>query len=282
MKIALFGDRGMLGHEFTRSLGELKIEHEGFNRSNFELVTPVGALARKIEGYDVVLNCIAYTGVDTAEANQAEAFDVNSDFPGRLAEATTQVGKRLIHFSTDYVFDGKADVAFRVHSPRNPQNVYGQSKTKGEELIEGSGGDFAIVRTAWLYGAFGKCFPKTIANLVRAKGHVSVVNDQIGNPTWTKDLVNLTLAYIESGKKERHIHGVSSGAATWFDFAREIVNFLGIDADSTVRAVSSEAFPTPASRPSMSCMDNSNGFGFQIGDWATSWRAAAPDVIGDI
>jgi dTDP-4-dehydrorhamnose reductase len=279
MKLAVIGARGMLGQEFMR----LSPDATGFHRDNLNLEASDSELAAQLQGYDAILNCVAYTAVDKAESEEQAATHANAGIPAKLAAAALSTGAHLVHFSTDYVFDGTATVPYRTDSPRNPQNAYGRSKAAGEAAIEASGANFTIVRTAWLYGEFGKCFPKTIATLLETRGHLNIVADQHGQPTWTRDLAQLSLDLLSSGHElPTHLHGVSSGQATWFDFASEIALSLGMDPATALSPVGTADFPTPASRPAFSVLDNSIPAELgvaPIGDWRDRWHAAATAIL---
>jgi dTDP-4-dehydrorhamnose reductase len=285
MKLAVIGARGMLGQEFLR----LSPDATGFHRDNLNLEGSAGELAAQLDGYDAILNCVAYTAVDKAESDEQAATHANAEIPARLATAALATGAHLVHFSTDYVFDGSATAPYSTDSPRNPQNAYGRSKAAGEAAIEASGADFTIVRTAWLYGEFGKCFPKTIATLLETRGHLNIVADQHGQPTWTRDLAHLSINLLGSGNLlgpghtlPTHLHGVSSGQGTWFDFASEIAQSLGMDPATALTPVGTADFPTPASRPAFSVLDNSIPAELgvaPIGDWRDRWHAAATAIL---
>ena len=279
MKLAVIGARGMLGQEFLR----LSPDATGFHRDNLNLEGSASELAAQLEGYDAILNCVAYTAVDKAESEEQVASYANAEIPAKLAATALATGAHLVHFSTDYVFDGSATAPYRTDSPRNPQNAYGRSKAAGEAAIEASGADFTIVRTAWLYGEFGKCFPKTIATLLETRGHLNIVADQHGQPTWTRDLAQLSLDLFGSGHSlPTHLHGVSSGQGTWFDFASEIAQSLGLEPTTALTPVGTADFPTPASRPAFSVLDNSISAELgvaPIGDWRDRWHAAATAIL---
>ena len=270
----------MLGREFQRSLSAESFG--AFTRANLDLESSVDDLAGQLEGYDVILNCTAYTAVDLAETHEDEANHVNGELVAKLGAVAKVVGAKLIHYSTDYVFDGENRAngqPYQTTTPRNPQNAYGRSKALGERLLEDSGSDFTIIRTAWLYGEFGKCFPKTIANLLESRDSIKVVSDQLGQPTWTRDLAEYTLRFLTVGASETHLHGVASGSGTWFDFASEVALALGKNPGETVFPVKSSEFPTPAKRPAFSVLDNRTDGIVPIGDWRDRWHEAASQIL---
>ncbi|MEO0025071.1 MAG: hypothetical protein RL196_1512 [Actinomycetota bacterium] len=269
----------MLGQEFAKTLQSQEIDVATFNRSNFSTYSTSEAMALALENSDVVINCIAYTAVDKAESEEALAYEINAEFPRKLAIASAKVGAKLIHFSTDYVFDGSQAEPHRTGEAKAPKNAYGRTKAAGEDFVLQNADQFAILRTAWLYGQYGKCFPKTIANALTTRDFVEVVNDQHGQPTWTKDVVDLTLAFIESGSTQKIIHAVSQGEATWFNFAQAVATSINKEKSLVVRPVTSENFVTAAKRPKFSLLETANDFDFQIGHWLERWRRAAAEVL---
>jgi dTDP-4-dehydrorhamnose reductase len=279
LKIALLGDKGMLGSEFANSFGHRGARFQAFNRDNFDLSGSTGTIAKQLMGFDLVLNCIAYTAVDRAESEWELAEAVNATFPSKLATASSLNGFKLIHFSTDYVFDGESPAPYRTEDKRSPQNAYGRSKLLGEDLIQASEANYAIFRTSWLYGQFGNCFPKTISRLAQTKNEVAVVNDQHGQPTWTRDVVDLVATYAQTSCQERIVHATSSGSATWFDFAQEICRSMGSEYEPKVTATTSDVFPTAAIRPQYSVLSHEDSQLKPIGDWAARWQKASALVL---
>jgi dTDP-4-dehydrorhamnose reductase len=211
---------------------------------------------------DIVVNCAAWTAVDEAEAHEDEAFGVNGRGARLVAAACAGSGARLIHISTDYVFAGDARRPYTEHDRCGPRTAYGRTKLAGEravtELLPGSG---YIVRTAWLYGAHGPNFVRTMIGLERRRETVDVVDDQHGQPTWTMDVAGQVIALGRSRAPAGVYHATSSGETTWFGFAREIFRLLGADT-ARVRPVSSGAYPRPAARPANSVLGH--------GAWAST------------
>ncbi|MHB8451422.1 MAG: dTDP-4-dehydrorhamnose reductase [Mycobacteriales bacterium] len=197
----------------------------------------------------VVVNCAAYTGVDAAEADVAEAHAVNAVAPGLLASACADAGARLVHVSTDYVFPGDATRPYEVSDPVGPRSVYGQSKLAGElaALAAHPEGTW-VVRTAWLYGARGANFVKTIARLERERTTLEVVDDQRGCPTWSSDLAVALLALVAAPPSPGVYHATNTGDTTWCGLARAVFEELGAD-PARVRPVGTAAVPRPAPRP---------------------------------
>ncbi len=278
MRIAVVGSTGMFGSELQNLLEVKGIESKGFGRHNLDFDQIPEALALAFKGFDAVVNAVAFTAVDKAEDELYEANTVNGIYAGTLAQAAALAGARFIHISTDYVFDGSADSPYQVTDPINPQTVYGKSKALGEKLVTESGFDYSILRTAWLYGANGRCFPKVMAELLKKNGTVRVVNDQVGQPTWTRDLAEMVIQVLKLNQMPRIVHAVSSGQASWSEFAKEVATSIGIGEES-VEEISTMDYPTPAKRPAWSVLDNSSDVLEPIGDWRERWHKAAPEVL---
>jgi dTDP-4-dehydrorhamnose reductase len=200
---------------------------------------------------------------------------INGEYAGKLAIAAKAVGAKFMHISTDYVFDGSAATPYPTNAPTKPQSAYGSSKLLGENLVADSGANYTIFRTAWLYGKHGRCFPKVMFEKASKKEPLRVVNDQFGQPTWTKDLAQQVLAFAELVDAPEIVHAVSSGKTTWFEFAQEIVGDYPID------PVSSSEFVTAAKRPSYSVLDNLSNLVAPIGDWRERWQVAKTEVLRD-
>lgn len=279
MRFAVIGDQGMFGRDMSDSLSERGETVSGFNRSNLDLSDSVDSLAKVISGADVIVNCVAFTAVDSAETHRAQANLVNGEYAGKMALVAKNIGARFAHLSTDYVFSGQSRVPVKVSTPLSPINAYGESKALGEELIEQSGAEFQIFRTAWLYGANGNCFPKSIAKKLLSGGIVNVVDDQVGQPTWTKDLARIVYAHSVNNYSESYVHAVSSGQATWFDFAQAVAKRLPDSGNYRVERIKSSELNLEATRPAFSVLDNSNTKGPVIGDWADRWQIAAPEIL---
>lgn len=254
---------------------------ESFSRKNTGGSNLVGNLESLLENFDTIVNCIGYTAVDNCELNAIEALEVNSIIPKKLSEIAASNSARLIHFSTDYVFDGSATEPYPVDHPTSPLSAYGKSKELGERHVMESGADFSIIRTAWLYGAGGECFPKKIARILESDQPARVVNDQLGQPTWTKDVAEKAIEVLQLEKMPRIFHAVSSGQASWADFAKEVALSIG-SSDEAVEEISSAEYPTLATRPAWSVLDNSSDVLTPIGDWRERWRIAAPEVLRGI
>jgi dTDP-4-dehydrorhamnose reductase len=281
MRIAVIGSTGMFGSDLLSLLNAKGIESQGFNRQTLDLEQSAESLARVFAGFDVVVNGVAFTAVDKAEIEIYEANTVNGIYAGLLAQASKIAGARFIHISTDYVFDGLSSAPFKVDEVTKPQTAYGKSKALGEQLVAESGADYSILRTAWLYGANGRCFPIVIADLLKKNGSVRVVSDQFGQPTWTHDLAEVVIQVLRLTQMPRIVHAVSSGEASWADFAKEVARSIGIG-DEAVEEISTAEYTTPATRPAWSVLDNSSDVLTPIGDWRDRWRVAAPEVLRGI
>jgi dTDP-4-dehydrorhamnose reductase len=209
----------------------------------------------------VVVNAAAYTAVDAAESDEATARIVNGDAPGWLAEEVAGRG-RLVHVSTDYVFDGTATRPYRLDDAPAPRTAYGRTKLAGERAVAAAGGDAVVVRTAWLYGVSGANFVRTMIRLERERDVVEVVDDQVGSPTWSADLA---AALVDLGASADPpppvLHCTNAGAVSWFGLARAVFEEVGADPDR-VRPTTSAAFARPAPRPAYSVLD------------AVAWAAA--------
>jgi dTDP-4-dehydrorhamnose reductase len=274
MRFAVIGNRGMFGSEMMAVLADRGHGVLGLNRETLNLDDSIESLARQLESFDAVVNAVAYTAVDKAESETELANLVNGDYAGKLAHASKIVGAKFLHLSTDYVFDGNSETPYATDAIPNPQGVYGRSKLLGEKLVEDSGANYTIFRTAWLYGAHGRCFPKVMHEKALQGNPLRVVDDQFGQPTWTKDLAEQILSYAQLEKAAAIVHSVSSGEASWFDFAAEIVG------DYPIEPVSSREFVTAAKRPKYSVLDNSSNLVTPIADWKDRWLAAKGDVLG--
>jgi dTDP-4-dehydrorhamnose reductase len=275
----------MLGSDLEQELLSAGHKVIGFNRSNLDLTNSSSELAHQISSqgqFDVLVNCVAYTAVDKAESEPDQAMLVNGEYAGKLALLAKELGSRFVHISTDYVFDGSSDTSYKPENKTNPQSAYGRSKLAGEIAVQESGADYQIFRTAWLYGANGTCFPRTVQRVLHRAGSMRVVADQIGQPTWTVDLAKLIIAHskLDESARPRIVHGTSSGQASWFDFAREIARSLGHNPEKVVQPITTAEYPTPAKRPAYSVLDNQNETGLVIGDWRERWQEAAGLVLG--
>lgn len=269
--ILLLGGQGMLGTAFRRVVPEDRLRAP--SHATCDLLD-ANTVARHLDGVDLVINCAAYTNVDAAEDNEAEAERLNGTAVGRLAALCAKHGAGLMHFSTDYVFTGEASAPYPVDAPIAPINAYGRSKALGERLVRESGCEHLIVRTSWLYAPWGKNFVRTIATLAESKDELRVVNDQRGRPTHVQHLAANALMLWQRGVRgTRHL--TDGGEATWYDLAKAVVELSG--ADCTVLPCSTETFPRPARRPSYSVLDISTSeaeLGYALRPWTQALAEA--------
>ena len=273
------GAGGMLAHDLLDVLRGRSASVVAAGRAELDVTDP-DAVAAAVRDVDVVVNCAAWTAVDDAETHEAEAFAVNATGAALLARASAAAGARLVQVSTDYVFDGRATSPYPEDAPLGPVSAYGRTKGAGEWAVRAEAPDHLIVRTAWLYGAHGGCFPKTMARLAAERDELSVVDDQVGQPTWTHDLADLVVRLVEAQAPAGTYHGTSSGQTSWFGFTRRIVEGLGVD--TRVEPTTSEAFVRPAPRPAFSVLghDALRAVGVEpIGEWDARWEVAAPAVL---
>jgi dTDP-4-dehydrorhamnose reductase len=276
------GGYGMLATDIIAALRARGVEPVVTDRDDLDITNPA-QVARGFADADVVVNCAAYTAVDAAEEDEAAAFAVNATGPGVIARACAEMGLRMVHLSTDYVFAGDATTPYAEDSPFGPKGAYGRTKAAGETQVRDSGADALIVRTAWLYGRGGPCFPKTIARLGRERGALQVVDDQVGQPTWTRDLADLVLRLVEAEAPAGTYHGTSSGQTSWYEFAKEVVASAGLGDIVTPSCAADQKRPAPRPAYSVLCHDALSAIGVApIGDWRERWRLAAPEVLADV
>jgi dTDP-4-dehydrorhamnose reductase len=248
-------------------------------------VTDPAAVEQAVHGHDVVVNCAAWTDVDGAEADEAAATRVNGDGPRVLADACAAAGAWLVHVSTDYVFDGAATTPYPEDAPLAPRSGYGRSKAAGEDAVRSLLPETSyVVRTAWLYGAHGGNFVRTMATLERQRDTLDVVDDQHGQPTWSADVADRLVALVERGAPAGTYHATASGQTTWCGLARAVFAELGADPER-VHATTTDRFPRPAPRPAYSVLghDAWRRAGLAaIGDWRERLHVALPSVLAGV
>jgi dTDP-4-dehydrorhamnose reductase len=276
------GANGMLGTDAVERLRGAGHEVTEHTRRTLDLSDP-DAVTAAARGHDVLWNCAAWTAVDDAETEEDAALAVNGVVPGILAAAAAEAGARLVHISTDYVFAGDATEPYAEDAPTDPRSAYGRTKQVGERAVRaGLPAAHLVVRTAWLYGAHGGCFPKTIARVATERGGVAVVDDQVGQPTWTRDVADLVIRLVEADAPAGTYHATSSGQTSWFGFARRVVEAAGLDPE-IVTPTDSAAFPRPAARPAYSVLGHGalERIGVSpIADWSERWDEASAEVLG--
>jgi dTDP-4-dehydrorhamnose reductase len=276
--IWLVGNKGMLGSEVASALAEAGLEFVGSDRE-VDILDP-GALAGFAEGKSLtwIVNCAAYTAVDKAEDEAALAMRLNAEGPQNLAALASRIGARILHISTDYVFDGKGARPYVEDDPVNPTGVYGRTKAEGEARVRSACPEHVILRTAWLYGKAGPNFVATMLKLMGSKERIGVVADQRGTPTYAADLAG-ALAAVVGSKEPRFgtFHYTNLGETCWYEFALEIKR-LGLEygilsRDCRVDALTTEEYPTKAKRPAYSVLSKEkilDAYGLPIPEWKES------------
>lgn len=265
-RLLVTGAAGMLGRATVEAATAAGHDVVATDRDELDITDPVAvreAFARHRP--EAVVNCAAWTDVDGAEADEGGAMILNAEAPGHLAHEATATGARLVHVSTDYVFDGAKSEPWVESDPVGPLNAYGRTKLAGEGRVLAAGGDHAIVRTAWLYGAGGANFVDTMLRLAGERDEVSVVTDQVGRPTWTGHLGAALVDVAARPGLSGVLHAAGDGACSWFDFAREIFGRAGVAC--RVQPTTSDAFPRPARRPAYSVLGTERDAGVHLPPW---------------
>lgn len=276
-KILVTGSNGQLGKELKKlapgfpefdfiflSREDMPIHHFEMVRHYFSVYAP-----------DYVVNCAAYTAVDRAESEKDRAFQINGEAVGVLAAICKERGTKLVHISTDYVFDGTATSPYTEDDTPNPQSVYGASKLEGEKQALHFNPNSIIIRTSWVYSEYGKNFVKTMLKLMSEKEEVNVVYDQLGSPTYAADLAEVILQIIHSGKWQPGIyHYCNEGIISWYDFAVAIKKLTG--STCKINPIPTSQYPTAAKRPAYSALDTSKiitVYGIRAKNWKDSLGA---------
>jgi dTDP-4-dehydrorhamnose reductase len=265
MRITIFGATGLLGKPLMREWKEDEVTGLGSRDADIRDIEQVRRAVANTHP-DWILNAAAYTDVDGCESNQELAFAVNWRGAVNVAQVAKEFGARLLFISTDYVFDGLSTSPYEPDHPRAPRSVYGRSKARAEEEINSISPDACIVRTSWLFGVDGKCFPDTIVKLAASKSKIDVVDDQRGSPTHAPDLARAVIALCHADAKGI-IHATNAGDCTWFEFAREIVRGAGLKTE--IRPTTSDKFVRPAERPRYSVLSPGtlNRYGIVMPHW---------------
>ena len=280
MNILLTGANGQVGWELRRTLATLgrvvAVDSKAMDLTDPDAIRRVVADATP----RVIVNPAAYTAVDKAESEPDRARAVNAEAPGLLAEAAARSGALLVHYSTDYVFDGRGETPWREDAPTGPLNVYGATKLAGEQAIAASGCRHLIFRTSWVYGARGANFLLTMRRLMRERPELKIVDDQMGAPTWCRSLAEATaqvLAQVTSPARGADkpepwgvYHMTNGGQTSWYGFARAILDLEGLETPPRLVPIPSSDYPTPARRPLNSRLDNGKlerVFGLRLPDW---------------
>ena len=288
MKILLIGSNGQVGWELARTLLPLG-EVVALNRDQADL-TDLEKLHQTVQTIrpDVIVNAAAYTAVDKAETERDLAFLINAQAVDVLAQEAKKLNALLIHYSTDYVFDGTKDTPYVENDATNPLNVYGESKLAGELAIQASGVDYLICRTTWVFAARGNNFVKSILRLAAERDELNIVADQIGAPTWARLIAETTAHILRQAQLERGANtfesGIfnltSAGETSWHGFAKKIVELAQIQ-NCTIHPIPTSDYPTPAKRPANSRLSTerlTQRFGLTMPAWETTLKLCLEEI----
>jgi dTDP-4-dehydrorhamnose reductase len=288
MRILLTGKNGQVGRELRRALPAGEVIALG--RQELDLASP-DAIRRTVRDTkpDVIVNAAAYTAVDRAESEPELAAAVNGTAPGILAEEAQRIGAFLVHYSTDYVFDGTKDTPYTEDDTPNPLNAYGRSKLEGENAIRASSVSHYIFRTSWVYAAHGHNFLNTILRLARERRELKIVDDQLGSPTWARTIAEATATALLSTQYRDYsglYHLSATSAVTWFDFAKAIlaeIKTLRLDLRlPALIPITTSEYPLPAQRPANSCLDNTRlhtTLGLSTPGWPVSLKQCMREIL---
>ena len=274
MRILVTGSNGQLGSEMV-ALQPQETHHQWFNLDINELdITDKNAVEQfvvnnKIDG---IINCAAYTNVDKAEEDVALCYKVNRDAPQYLAQAIEKVGGFIIHISTDYVFDGTNNIPYTEQDKPNPVTIYGKSKIEGEQYVCESCKQHIIIRTAWVYSSYGKNFVKTMIKLGKEKPNLGVIFDQVGSPTYARDLAKTIITIVNQGIIPGIYNFSNEGVISWYDFTKNIHQLANITS-CKVAPIHTADYPTLAQRPHFSVLDKTkikNTYNIEIPYWRDS------------
>lgn len=278
LQIIVTGAKGQLGMEFKDLSKDSDHEFSFLSSSDLD----ISSRSQVIDYFnnhkvDIILNCAAYTKVDLAETEKTKAYDVNANGVKNLLDAMSE-DCIMLHYSTDYVYQAKSGTAIKESEPTYPANVYAASKLAGDQHVIKSDKKAIVIRTSWVYSSYGNNFVKTMLRLADKLPELKVVNDQIGAPTYAKDLASVSMNIINKMLSSEGIsvynkiyHYSNTGQISWYDFAKEI--FAQADKDILLYAIPTSEYPTPASRPLWSVLDCSliqDTFGFEFSDWKQS------------
>jgi dTDP-4-dehydrorhamnose reductase len=249
-RVLIIGAKGMLGRAWSELLAKKAISHDQMDVDEID-ITDARQVAQ-LDGYDAIVNCAAWTNVDSAEEHEADAMKINAEAVGYLGERARQISATLVHYSTDYVFNGCETSPYRVDAPYDPINAYGRTKAEGEKRLKDSGCDYRLVRTSWLYAPWGKNFVRTMLKLTAERDTLQVVDDQQGRPTSAEHLAATSLALLERGERGTY-HVTDGGQCTWFQFTQKIAELAGNTCD--IKPCASDQFPSAVKRPAYSVLD---------------------------
>ena len=273
MRVLIFGATGMLGKALIHQWREDDIVGLGSARADLRDPDQIDAAVEAAKPDWVVL-AAAYTDVDGCEINPTLASSINTQGAVKVANATARIGAKLLFVSTDYVFDGQKTSPYETTDPRHPVNAYGRSKAEAEQKIVNVLPECCIVRTSWLFGPGGKCFPDTILKLAETRPEIKIVNDQRGCPTYTGDLADAIIKLCHSDARGI-VHCTNRGDCTWYEFAAEILRQAG--KTTRVRPTTSDEFVRPAERPKFSVLSPAslNAYGIKM----RNWEATLPEYL---
>ena len=284
LKILLTGRNGQVGGELQRTLDSLgdviAFDHNALDLANNDQIRDTIRDLRP----DVIVNAAAYTAVDRAESEPEKAMQINADAPGIMAEEAKKIGAMLVHYSTDYVFDGTKREPYAEEDEPNPLNVYGKSKLAGERAIQAVGGNFYIFRTSWVYGARGQNFLLTILRLAQSRDELRIVDDQFGAPTWSRTIADATASVLRriasnDGRVSGLFHLAAQGVTTWRRFAQHALDHLSIK--TRIIPIPAAEYKTAASRPSNSLLATDNlRSTFEI--TLPKWETALDQVLSEL
>jgi dTDP-4-dehydrorhamnose reductase len=287
MRVVLVGSQGQVGWEIAQVLNAIAdYEIVALNRSelDFTQTEAIVPLITQLQP-DIIINAAAYTAVDKAESEPDLAFQLNAVAPQHLAKAASQLAAALVHISTDYVFDGHKNRPYQPEDPTHPLGVYGQSKLAGEKAIQTACDRHAIVRTAWVYGTYGKAnFVKTMLRLGADREQLRVVYDQLGSPTWAFDLASAIVSFLPHLAPQTYglYHYTNSGVISWYDFAMAIfeeAEALGLPLQvNHIEPITSDQYPTPAVRPAYSVLSGQK-LAQVLGKTAPYWRTSLRKML---
>lgn len=276
MKVLVTGANGQLGQDVMMQLEAHKIDHLGTDRDTLD-ITSETSVRNCMNAYnpDVVIHCAAYTAVDLAESHKDQCYQINVLGTRYLAESAADCGAKFVYISTDYVFDGKGTDAFTVNDQPNPVNYYGETKYQGELEVQHTLNEFFILRISWVFGVYGNNFVKTMLRLGCSRNDISVVSDQVGSPTYTKDVAEMILKMI--GTESYGIyHMTNGGFCSWADFATEI--FRQSATQCRVHPILTKDYKTEAVRPLNSRMETETTY-LKFGMKQRSWQSALGDYL---
>jgi dTDP-4-dehydrorhamnose reductase len=280
MKILLTGKNGQIGWELSNSLSKLgtvfALDRSEMDLSKLEMLGPIIQSIRP----DIIINTAAYTAVDKAEVEPELAMSINGIAPGVIAEEAKKIGAVMIHYSTDYIFNGKATSPYKEEDLAYPLSIYGKSKLAGEKAVIQAGIPHMILRTSWVYSLRGNNFLLTMQKLAQSRKKINVVNDQTGGPTWAKSIAEGTARFLEQNLKTPRphqaiidsgiFHITCGGQTNWFDFAKTILKLSGLAEATELIPISTDNYITPATRPKYSILSNKKikkTFDYEMPSW---------------